>query len=508
MVSSAGAFVRRHAYALFAAVVVVTMAGHTANQIWSSPDYWVHLAAVREFSNSLVDPGNPLTVGDATDPYLSPYAFALGSIVRFTGADAVSVLAVAGLANLALLLFAFRRFVAGISPVAGTPLLALVFTLTAWGLNPWRWSGFFELNSLGTVLPLSSTFASAVGLLTIAALYTWLRGGSRWHLAIAGVGAPLVLLCHPMTSVWVGLVGLAFVISESNADNVRRVGALVVVVGGATLVAAAWPYYSIVRSLGQSRAFNNAAMYVDVATRTFLALPGFVVLVLRFVRRHRDPLFLGAAFNVIVYAAGYVFDLDSFGRVLPGIMLMAHVALAIWVAELISRRVTIPRGTKYGICFGITAIVIVGVIGSATGLIRAVPRGLMPTQYADDARLEDVVAPYEQLGELIARDDVVVASPDIALRVAAVSGKVIAPPAPAPFVDHIARRRAVDAALRSPETSSSELRSLLDEHRVQWFVVTPFAARGLTGRVRDGTLRRVVGTEDLVVFRVVDAATP
>jgi hypothetical protein len=420
------------------------------------------------------------------------------------------VLAVAGLVNLVLLLFAIRGFVASVSTIEFAPLLSLLFTLTAWGFNPWRWSGFFELNSLGTVLPLSSTFASAVGLLTIAALCAWLRGGGRWRLVVAGVGGPLVLLCHPMTAVWVGLVGVAFVIRETHADNVRRVLMLVAVVVGSTLLASGWPFYSISRTLVRSHTFDatNAAMYNSVAPRTMLALPGFVVLGIRFFRRRRDPLALAAAFNAVVYGAGYAFQHDVLGRVLPGIMLMAHVAMAIWVAELISRWKTLAVNTRYAISLAVAAIVIVGGIGSGAGAIRAVPRALLPARYAHDARLASLVAPYEPLTRLIGRDDVVVASPKLALAVAASSGKVIAPPAPAPFVDDIARRGRVLAALLSPQTSPNEFRSLVREYHVKWVVVMPAEAQGFEARLREGDLRLDTSTTHLRVFRVVEASTP
>jgi hypothetical protein len=501
-------FIRRHAYALFCTLLFVAMAGHTVNQKWASPDYWFQLAAVREFAHSLLHPGNTLLVGDASDPYLSPYTFILGAIVRATGIDAVDVLAVAGLANLVLLLFAIRRFVSSVSGAELAPLLTLVFTLTAWGFSTWRWSGFFSLTSLGTVLPLSSTFAAAVGLLTSAAVCAWLRGGGRGHLVVVGLGGPVVLLSHPMTAVWVGLVGLAFVISEANADNVRRVLMLVAVAVAAGLLALAWPFVSIWRTLEKSDTFDatNEGMYRSVAQRTVLALPGFVVLGARFLRRFRDPLALGAAFNLIVYLAGYATDHDAIGRVLPGIMLMAHVALAVWVAELIPRWKTLAANTRYAVSILVVAIVVVGAVSSASGAIRAVPRALLPARYEDDARLSSLVRPYDALAELIARDDVVVASPRLSIAVAASSGKVIGSPAPAPFVEDIALLRDVVAALLAPQLIPGEFRRLVREHHVEWFVVTPAEARLLAARVRSGDLRLEMSTPNLRVFRVLSPA--
>ena len=143
------------------------MTGWTLNQAWPSPDFWVHLGAVREFASAPLSPANPMVTGHAADPYMSPYTFLLGVLVGALGVDAVTVLAVAGVISLVLLLYALHRFVRSVSLEPSAPAFALAFTLTAWGWNPWRWSGFFDLNSLGAVLPLASTSASALGLIAI-----------------------------------------------------------------------------------------------------------------------------------------------------------------------------------------------------------------------------------------------------------------------------------------------------------------------------------------------------
>lgn len=500
-------FLRRHAYASFSSLVLIAMIGHTLNQKWASPDFWVNLASIREFAASLFHPGNPLIVGSARDPYMSPYAFVLGAIVRSTGFHAVNVLAVAGIVNLLLLLFAIRWFVASVSTVEFAAFFTVLFTLFAWGFNPWRWSGFFSLNSLGTVLPLSSTFASAVGLISIAALCRWLRVGNRWQLVLVAVGTPLVLLSHPITAMWVGAIGIAVVLGETHATNLRRLLLLLVVIVASSLLTFAWPFYSISQTLTRSSNFDasNAAMYRGVVPHAFLALPGFVLLGIRLVRRHRDPLALGAVFNAAVYGAGYALHHDAFGRVLPGIMLMAHLAMAIWCAELVARWTNLPVSRRYAFGVSLAVVVVVGGAGSAGGAIRAVPRGLLPARYQRDERLASLVAPFDPVTRLIARDNVVVASPHLALGVAASSGKVIAPPAPAPFVDDTAARSKVVAALLSPGTSESEFRAVAQRYHVRWFVLSPGDAQSLRNRVQAGDLRPETSTPQLSVFRVVPA---
>jgi hypothetical protein len=504
--SPAKSFLRHYGYELACVLLVVGTIGQTLNQTWASPDFWLHSAAVRAFSISLLHPGNPLVVGGQHDPYLSPYTFALAIVARLTGAEPVSVLAVAGVGNLVLLLIALRVFVRRVSPAAFAPLLVLLFTLTAWGFSPWRWSGFFELNSLGTVLPLASTFASAVGLLTVAAVCDWLRGGRAWKLGLSGVGMAVTLLCHPMTAVWVGLVGVAFVVSEATAKNVKRTLAVVAAAIGALLLASIWPYYSIWQLLSRSSAFDtsNAAMYHAIAQRTFLAIPGFIILGVRFLRRRRDPLALAALFNVSVYVAGYTTNHDAFGRVLPGIVLMAHVAMGTWVAEQLAERTSTID--IRALIAATVAVVLIGLLGSAAGVIRFVPRALVPASDAHRSEFASLVAPYEPLRSVIPRNDVVVASHSLALGVAASSGKVIAPPAPSPFVTDEKARAAAVRALLASATSTDAFTALVTQYHVAWFVLTPNDARKLQNRISEGQLRQDVTTPKFRVYRVVAAS--
>jgi hypothetical protein len=502
--SSAKSFLSRHGYGVSAVVLVVATTGQALNQRWASPDFWVHLAAEREFSSSLLHPNNPLVVGSHHDPYLSPYTFALAIAAKLTGAKPVSVLAVAGVVNLALLLIAIRVFVRRVSPAVFAPLLVLVFMLTAWGLSPWRWSGFFDLNSLGTVVPLASTFASAIGLLTVAAVCDVLRGARMWKLGLAGVGMALTLLCHPVTAIWIALVGVAFVVSETTVRNRKRTFAVIAVAVAALVLASIWPYYSIVQLLARSSAFDrsNAAMYHAIVQRTFLAVPGFVVLGVRFARRRRDPLALAALFNVIVYAAGYATNHDAFGRVLPGILLMAQVAMGVWVAERLAG-LTALNVDVHQVIAATAAVVGVGLLGSAGGVVRFVPRAFVPTSYAHRPELASLVAPYNGLDNLISRNDVAVASRALAPGVAASSGKVIAPPAPAPFVSDAKRRNGAVRSLLSPQTSTAAFEALVAHYDVDWFVLTPADARNLQQRISDGELRLDMTTPTFRVYRVV-----
>jgi hypothetical protein len=277
--------------------------------------------------------------------------------------------------------------------------------------------------------------------------------------------------------------------------------ALLAVLLAAAALASAWPFFSIVRFLGHSGDFDvfHAPLYEQVLPRTFLALPGVVILGLRFRRRHRDPLALAAALSGALYVAGFVLGHDSLGRVLPGLMLTAHVAMAICAAELFARRDLLR---KYAAA-GVAVIVAVGFVGCLSGAVRTIPRSLLPGRYAHDRRLASLVAPYRPAARLIHRDETVVASSILAFGVAGSSGKVIAPPAPAPFVKDADARRLVVYALLSPRTPAAQYKRLLERYCVAWFVVTPSEAQRLLSRADARILlRRRAGTKTMIVYQV------
>ena len=72
--------------------------------------------------------------------------------------------------------------------------------------------------------------------------------------------------------------------------------------------------------------------------RLLAALPGFYVVVRRFLRDKTDPLALMLVGALAIYAYGAVVDNTNFGRVLPLILFPAHVGIGLLVAEWIEHR--------------------------------------------------------------------------------------------------------------------------------------------------------------------------
>jgi hypothetical protein len=460
------------AYLGVAGVLAVLMLGNTFNRLWSNLDFWVWLGAVREFAARPFDPSHPLLAVDAPDPYLGPYAFVLGIITRAISADPVVVIAVAGLVNLALVVGGLWRLTRAVSPAPYAPVLALVFTLVAWGWQPWRWSGYLNLNSIGSGLPYGSTFAFGIGLFCLAAVWLWLREGGTHHLVVFGVGFPLVVLSHQMTGFWVALIAVGFTIPALDTLGRERLLKLLLAVAVSAGLVLAWPFYPVLELMTSLDGFDdiNRATYRRVASRTFLALPGFVILAVRLRRSWRDPLGLAAALTGFVFVVGWVGDRGSIGRVLPGLLLLAHLAMADWFAERLSG-IDENRGRIRGLRVALTLVIVIGLVGTAPGWLRAIPRDAVPERAAERLRLDSLVEPNLAFAEIIPDDEVVIAPDRINVAVGGVAAKVISVGVPAPFVPDAARRSADVVTILSPSTAEADRHALISRYGADWIVV-------------------------------------
>jgi hypothetical protein len=187
-----------------------------------------------------------------------------------------------------------------------------------WGIDPWRWSGFLNLNSIGFGLPYPSMFATAVALLTGWALMRYARAGSLRWLVLLGLGFVVIVLSHPFTAVWTSVMLLALAV-HCGLHRRDRVVPILVVAACAAVLVLAWPYYSLVELAFASDRYSDVhhALYERVPIRLVAALPGFVVVARRFRSDHTDPLALMLAGGAGIYVLGALSGDANLGRVLP-----------------------------------------------------------------------------------------------------------------------------------------------------------------------------------------------
>jgi hypothetical protein len=218
----------------------------------------------------------------------------VGLLSRWSGSSPVVALSVAGIVNLALLLYALRVFVTVLLGRASPAFWTLLFALLVWGVLPPSASGFLNLISLPSVAPYPSTLAYAITLLALAGTIRYLRDGQVGWLPALPLAQALVVLIHPLTAL--GLAVGTLVVCVSYLDRARwRRSALVVLVSAlAVPMVLAWPYFSFLEAARRSAAWdaNNGWAYAGVPRGTFLTLLGVPVLLGRLRRDRRDVLAL------------------------------------------------------------------------------------------------------------------------------------------------------------------------------------------------------------------------
>jgi hypothetical protein len=425
--SAAGRFAAAdRSYVVLSVVLGVVMLFQQLNQQWSR-DVFVHIAAIREFSEHGLAAKNPFTGDNSPDAYLTPFHFIGGMLQTATHWDVTAVLTVLGMTNLVLFVVALRMFVRTVTLRPWAPTFALAFTLVAWGIGPWRWAGYLNLNSIGFGLPYPAVFSTAVGLVAIVALVRFLRGGRAWYVAAMILLGALALLTHPLTTVWLAMIALSFVLAAAKEAAPLRLLVVASCIVATCLIALAWPPYSLRDVLAHSGGWESAnqSLYHLFFLRTFLALPGVLALWLRARKQRFDPLVTAAVLISAIYVIGAASDSGLLGRTMPGLLLVLHVAFADVAAILVDRRSVTTSGIRrIGLITGVVVLSL-GTIGVAGGLMHSAPRAILPPSLQDDERLASVVAPWKPLARVLDHESVVVTPDDLSDRVAAFGGYVI-----------------------------------------------------------------------------------
>jgi hypothetical protein len=449
-------------YLLLALACFIGLGVHTWNRQWSS-DYWVHEAAVETLRHEFGDPPEELTKSDAASPSYTPYTVALAGVGRLTGWSSVTVLQLAAMANLVVLLAGFEVFVSALTGRRRVAFWALLATLFLWGIDPWRWSGFFSLNSIGFGLPYPSTLATGVAFFVGWALLRYAEQGSIPWLGVVVPGFVFVALVHPFTAVWTAIV-LAAIAVHWRLYRRERIVPLAFGALAAGVLVAVWPYYSLFELVGAGEGYVQWALYHRLPARVLAALPGFYVVVRRFLRDTTDPLALMLIGGIAVYAYGAIVDDTNFGRVLPLVMFTAHVGIGILVADWIEARVPPNRVLLAWLAIS----VVIGVAGVLPGLLRTVPRALLPASTRERQSLQPITEPYDELDGALPFGTIIAAETDTLQTVAPAYGPgVFAPSRPTPFVDDVPARQATNRRLLALDTPEAERRALANRYDVE-----------------------------------------
>lgn len=455
--------------------MVVVLGGLLAVQTWQeqfSTDVYTHLAAFRELSINPLDPTHPYAATNDPTVFFTPYAVGLGMLGWVFRAEPIELLRVGTAVNFVLFVVGLWMFSRSFTSHRWTPHLTLFFSLVAWGIGSWRWSGYWGLNSIGFGLGWPAMFASGLALIALAGLHRYFITRQRWMIFAIAVAAALIGVTHPLTGLWFAIAAVAIAASQPLATLRDTIGELIAAGVLAVVLVLLWPYYSV---LGMATGVwgiegGYSQMYRGVFLRGFLVIPGVVALVLRFRRDARDPLVWMFAGGFAVYVAGYLSGDYSLGRVAPLIALSAHVALADLTANWV---VSGNRRTISAAWIGIVLIGVVGMAGSTSGLIRMVPNAMLPASLSIDDRLTPMVAPYASLGDVVTSSDVVFATGLMRRVVPAIGGRVVLPRYESIFLTDRADRARDRDVFFAGESSATDRDAVITRWGVTFVVVNP-----------------------------------
>jgi hypothetical protein len=461
-----GSWAVRHRYLVLAAVVTVLTAIQTANGQWSS-DMWEHVAVVR----GLID--DPFSATAGLSLLDTPYTVTLGLLASITGVSAVTILSLAAIGNVVLLLVAFRLFVLEATQNERAPFWALVFLVLLWGPSPYRFSGFFNLNSIGFVLPYPSAFATGIAFLVLtAALRASVDRRWQWFAAVA-VGTGTVFLVHPITGLWLGAGLLAVAISR-----MRDAHGWIWLAGSGALglvLTFAWPYFRVVDLVGETDAGSaNRAMYDGVLLRLLPALVvGLWVIWRRLRVDRRDLLALMLAGGVAIYTYGYLADEYAYGRSLALVVLVLDVAAGDGVGRVERRfqwRRAGPWARAGALLLG--ALLVFGLINTRSGVVRMAPTWLLPTSMRSSDELRRVDDQYGFLSRYVGADDVVIGTTSEDNRVIpAIAGQPLRPYWKAPGPHDASARAAAEAEFLDPGTASARRSAIQEQYDVRYVLL-------------------------------------
>jgi len=430
-------------------------------------DMRLHVATLFAIRRDPWSPADPLMGVSEGSPYFSPYAYVLAFAGWAGDLEPLTVLKAAGVLNVVFWLWALRRFCRRFGGGAAVPVLAVLFCLLLWGLNPQAWSGFVGLYSMSWTMAYPSLFATALMLLAWD-LFLDLRDG-RTGRAVPGslaLALALLVLVHPFTAVNT-VLGLAAFTLAAPREVLRRWARLAPVAAVSVALALLWPFAKVTSLLGAPSGMAEIHwtlvddLWADLGFAHYgLALVGLPALA---ARRDR-PLGreMAVLFGLVVAVLGVAFAFGSWGfaRVLPVAVLPLHLSLAAWLAE--SGR---HRKVMYPVAAAACAV---GLFGNQGGLTRPLWAPVEASTLSE-WQSRDPATGYQHLVSRIEPGQVVAAETEWAGRVVNERGAYsLVPGWPYPFADDSGEqaRRADSAALFAAETAPARRAEITDRYGI------------------------------------------
>ncbi len=485
-------------------------------------DLWEHSAAIREWMNDLWHPKNPHLVSEAGSPRYMPYYFLLAVMGKILGLEAIAVLKVSALINIALLTLGIFLFFRTYFRSDWAAVIGLIVLLTGWG-SAWSWSNVYQLRTLPYVAPYPSTFSFALTLVCLWLQTLMLRSENppvKRYIVLAVLVA-IVVASHPLTGSFAVASLMLLALFHPGVRKETRASTMIAVAFGLVL-AELWPYYSVWKvTLGVSG--GEAKNWIDSGVFTWSARPRLLlehpfynpvrvlialgpaltgVICLIFLARRREHWFIlfGALTMIAPYAVNLVYPIPLGHRFLLFAIFFFHLAM-VWATLECLRNMSYGNGTGgmtnavKAASSGIAVAIVAGLVINLA-LVRAevTERAANRNSVPDDIR---------QIVRSVPRDGIVMARPLLAWPIPTFSGKVVSLFHPNPMVPDRAERDRSVAMFFDPATPEAERTRILRTYQVSHVLIdsndTPVTVMSYLSSV--GVIKESLGRLRLIDVR-------
>lgn len=433
-------------------------------------DYWEHAAAVRAWSQALLDPANPQLLTPEASPRYTPLIFPIAAGKALLGWSVDTAMAVMALFNAILLLAGVCAFARTHFRTRWAPAALLAIMLGAWGGDPWVWSGVYAAPSLVYVLPYASTGALGAALLTLAALVRVLRMRAPPIPALAGLAlaAAVTISAHLLTGAFLlGAAALFIVFDRRAAPRMKAACAAAAAAG--FLLALAWPYYDLLGVIMERRTDSVWFLQPQIRAAPPSASPFYEIeglfaaagaaglglgSAIWFAVRRRVRLYLaGVVLFSLPYLANLIWMIPLGHRFIVYAVFFMHLALLHHALLLLTHgrraRLRTPAPVKLGA--GLGALVLLA--AAAAGLGRAadrLPDRPGPPVWSDQSGFETSNVAY--MAARLGPDAVVAGEARRTWRLGAHGAAALSLLNPNPLVADLPVRSAANTLLMLPDT--------------------------------------------------------
>ncbi|MFW5700159.1 MAG: hypothetical protein ACOCWM_00580 [Cyclobacteriaceae bacterium] len=478
-------FVINNRYLFTSIILLIVIYVYVFNSRISVSDFWEHTAVIKSLSKDIFSPSHPLiNVDNVSHAFFSPYHILLSIFAK--SFNVVNLLKFFGVINLAFLLVSIWFFIKEFfnKNYDTISFYSILMILLLWGIDPWRWSGFFHIKILVISISYPSTFSAALMFISAYVHIRFIKNGNLYLIFPVLIISAIILITHPTTYVvhCVLLFSLTIHFTNKIFSKYLFITIFIILIGSA-LLSLLWPYYSYLEIIKDSETlkFNDhsKALYENILLACF---PWFISLpfLVKRIRRNILDFFVLIVFILSsIYIFGYISGIYGFGRVISYIAVFMQILLAYEISYFeLSKVHTLTR--KY-----LFSIIIVFVL-LLLNLSRLYDRFFVNDE---DNKIElssnknsysinnntifkkGYHLIYEVLPDYIGEDDLVISDLYTSWFIPTYAGKVIASKHPVYWIDDAKDRRDDLDVFFSEQGTLKQRRIILNKYNPDYMVI-------------------------------------